>query len=353
MNKNLIYTIITILLAIVALYLIFSNSTTTIRQEAASFAIWDSASVTKIFLSDKTDRNILLERQEDGTWQLNGKYRAQQESVNLLMKTMVNLAILEPVSEAAHNTVIKLLAANAVKVEIYQVVPRIRLFKTLEWFPREKNTKTYYVGHVTQSNIGTYMLMEGAETPYIVYMPGFRGFVQSRYRTLESEWRDHTIFSARIPEIASIQVEFPGDPSRSYRVEHEGNHRFRLFSLADQQEIISYDTIRLLDFMTSFMNIRFEALVDDMNPQRKDTVLAASPLHIITLALSDGRQQVVKTYRKPGLPGEIDLDGNPVVFDRDRLYAVLQEGNEMVLIQYFVFDRITRPLSYFRLPEQR
>lgn len=349
MKKNLIYTIITVLLAIVALFLFFSNSRTTIRQEAASFAIRDSAFVTRIFLSDKTDRNILLERQEDGTWQLNGKYRAQQESVNLLLKTMVNLAILEPVSEAAHNTVIKLLAANAVKVEIYQDVPRIRLFKFLEWFPREKNTKTYYVGHVTQSNIGTYMLMEGAETPYIVYMPGFRGFVQSRYRTLESEWRDHTIFSARIPEIASVQVEFPGDPSRSFQVVHGGNHRFRLFSLADQQEIMSYDTIRLLDFMTSFMNIRFEALVDNMNPQRKDTVLAASPLHIITMTLNDGHQQVVKTYRKPGLPGEIDLDGNPVIFDRDRLYAVLEEGNEMVLIQYFVFDRITRPLSYFLL----
>ena len=349
MKKNLIYTVLIILLAALAVFLIITSSRTTLREEAASFAISDTSSVTRIFLSDKSNRNILLERNPEGGWSLNGKYRAQQESVDLLLKTMLNLAILEPVSEAAHNTVIRLLAANSVKVEIYQWVPRIKLFRHIWLFPHEKIAKTYYVGHVTQSNIGTYMLMEGSKTPYIVYMPGFRGFVQSRYRTIESDWRDHSIFTVPLTEIASVTVEFPAEPSHSFRVIQEDTPSQRLFSLAEGREIPVFDTIRVLDFVTSFMNIRFEALVNDMDPQRKDSVFACPPLHIITVVRKDGRQQVVKTYRKPGLPGEIDLDGNPVIFDRDRLYAVINDGQDQVLIQYFVFDRITRPLPYYLL----
>lgn len=347
MKKNLIYTVLIILLAAFAAFLVITSSRSTLRRETASFAISDTSSVTKIFLSDKSNRNILLERNPEGGWDLNGKFMAQKESVDLLLKTMLNLAILEPVSEAAHNTVIKLLAANSVKVEIYQKVPRIKLFRKIRLFPHEKNVRTYYVGHVTQSNIGTYMLMEGSKVPYIVYMPGFRGFVQSRYRTIESDWRDHSIFTIPLQEIAWISVEFPAQPDYSYRITQEAPASFRLFSLNDSIEITAYDTVRVLDFVTSFMNIRFEALVNDMDPQRQDTVFAGSPLHIITVARKDGRQQVAKTYRKPGLPGEIDLDGNPVIFDRDRLYAVINDGQDHVLIQYFVFDRITRPLPYY------
>ncbi|MBP6977656.1 MAG: DUF4340 domain-containing protein [Lentimicrobiaceae bacterium] len=348
MKKNLVYIILIVILAIIALVLILSGSRTTLRREAASFAISDTASVTRIFLSDKNDRSVLLERQAEGGWSLNGKYRAQQESVDLLLKTMLNLAVLEPVSEAAHNTVVRLLSANSVKVEIYQWTPRLQLGKRVRLFMHEKKVRTYYVGHVTQNNIGTYMLMEGSETPFIVYMPGFRGFVQSRFKTIENDWRDHTIFAVPLQEIASVTVEFPGSPDKSFSVVREGDLALSLFSLNPRQEVQSFDTLRVLDFLTSFRNIRFEALINDMNPQRRDTVLSAPPLHIITVTTPDGDTQVVKTYRKPGMPGEIDLDGNPVIYDRDRLYAVIQEGHEMVLIQYFVFDRITRPLIYYQ-----
>ena len=33
-------------------------------------------------------------------------------------------------------------------------------------------------------------------------------------------------------------------------------------------------------------------------------------------------------------------------FDLDRAYALVNNGQDFVLIQYFVFDRIMRPLQY-------
>jgi hypothetical protein len=114
------------------------------------------------------------------------------------------------------------MSAIAKKIEIYQIRPRINLFNKVKLFPRETLTKTYYIGDVTQDNQGTYMLMEGADEPYIVHIPGFRGFVSTRYSTVKADWRDFTVFKTPIGEIASVQVEFPLDPGQSFRMDVEG-----------------------------------------------------------------------------------------------------------------------------------
>jgi hypothetical protein len=347
MKNFLLYLVLILLLATIALILIVTRSGSTLQKRAADFAIEDTARISKIFLADKNNRTVLLERQPAGNWKLNGKYRAHQENVDLLLKTMHNLAILEPVSEASYNTVLSVMAASAIKVEIYCRDYRIKLFGTLRLFPHEKKCKTYYVGHVTQNNIGTYMMMEKSSRPFIVYIPGFRGFVASRYRTVENDWREHTIFSSSIREIASVILDFNQEPEKSFRVEQTAEGIFAVYPLASPIPVPRYDTLKILDLLTSFGNIRFEGFVDDMDPSRKDTVLAQIPIHTITLELKDGTRYQAITYRKPGLPGEIDLEGDPVLFDRDRLYAVINNGQDIVLVQYFVFDRITRPLAYF------
>jgi len=347
MRKNRIILLVTFVLAIIAAILIITNSKSTFRKELKDFAIDDTTKVTRIFMVDKSNRSVDLERIENEKWRLNDKYTAQQESVDLLLKTMVNLAVMEPVSEAAHNTVVTLLASSSIKVEIYQEVYRIRLFNKIKLFPHEKLTKTYYVGHTTQNNIGTYMLMEGADKPFIVYMPGFRGFVASRYRTIEKDWRDHTMFNSRLQDIQSVSVEFPEDPEQSYIVTNNDDRFFELTSLVDNSNISQFDTLKVLKLITSFSKINFESLLNDMHPDRIDSLTSGPPFHIITLTKKSGDEQVVKTYHKPGKPGEINYKGEPVLWDRDRFYATLNDGQDFVLIQFYVFDKITRPLVYF------
>jgi len=117
MRKNRLIIILTIVLAVIAALLAITGSKGTIKPALKDFAVDDTSNVVKIFMTDKNNTNILLERQPQGFWELNGRYRAQQESVDLLLKTMLNLAVMQPVSEAAHNTVIKVMASSAVKVE--------------------------------------------------------------------------------------------------------------------------------------------------------------------------------------------------------------------------------------------
>jgi len=347
MKKNTYILLLVLILAALAAILIIRRSNSTIRNELKDFAISDTASVSRIFLVDKNNRSVDLVRQAGGDWNLNNKYTAQPESIDLLLKTMLNLAVMEPVSDAAHNTVITVMAANSVKVEIYQHDHRIKLFNRIRWIPYEKLAKTYYVGHTTQSNIGTYMLLEGSERPFIVYLPGFRGFVASRYRTVENDWRDHSIFKTKLQDIKSVTLEFPEEPSGSYKITNHENRYFDLVRLADKQSVPDFDTVKVLNMMTSFKRINFEALLSDMHSEKIDSLTAGVPFHIITLETANGEKQVVKTYHKPANPGETNYLGEPLLYDRDRFYAVINDGEDFVLIQFYVFDKITRDLEYF------
>ena len=44
---------------------------------------------------------------------------------------------------------------------------------------------------------------------------------------------------------------------------------------------------------------------------------------------------------------KMDLDGTPLKWDRDRLWLVLNDG-EVVVAQYYVFDRLLQKISLFR-----
>ena len=121
----------------------------------------------------------------------------------------------------------------------------------------------------------------------------------------------------------------------------------RFISLADNQQVPLFDTLKVMNFLASFRNINFEALLNDLEPHRKDSILAMTPYCIISLTDISRSTQSIKIYRKGAFPGEMDDLGTPAPYDLDRLYALVNDGKDFTLIQYFVFDKILRPKSFF------
>lgn len=349
MKKNRTIILITLVLLVIAAALIITSSNTTLRKNVSAFAVPDTAAVTKIFLADKSNNEVTLTRLPEGGWLVNGRSPAQQAKITSFLKTLMDLEVRSPVPLAARDNVIRRMAANAKKVEIYQVVPRINIFNLVRLFPREKNVKTYYVGDVTADNLGTFMLMEGAGEPYVLHIPNFRGFVSSRYSTNAADWRDYTVFKTRIGDIASVQMEFPGDPAQSYRMEVQDSRNVTLKSLYPERAIAHFDTIRVVSFLAAFEDVRFESLLEHLIERPFiDSVLASTPRTIVTLTDRSGRQNEVKIYRKKGFAELYMEDGAALEpMDLDRAYALVNDGEDFVLIQYYVFDRVTRPLGYF------
>ena len=104
--------------------------------------------------------------------------------------------------------------------------------------------------------------------------------------------------------------------------------------------------------MTAFSDLRYEALLNEMNAARKDSIIHSLPRNVIALIDAKGDTTVMKTFFKPNDERRIDLEGKLYVFDLDRAYALVNNDRDFVLIQYFVFDKVLKPLSFF-LPVQQ
>ncbi len=346
MKNNRITIILVGVLSIIAIILIFQNRKGTLDRKMSEFAISDTATITRIFMADMKNNKVLLEKTSPGIWSVNNNFKANSFGVDLLLKTINNLAVKAPVSKSGYNNVIKQLAVNSVKVEVYQQVHRIDIFNTIRLFRHEKLSKVYYVGSATPDNMGTFMLMEGSDVPFIVYQPGFRGFVSARFSARLNDWRDHSIFKNLPSDISSIKIEFTETPSESYIIEKFGSSRLEIKSLATNLKLSRFDTIRVVEMINAYKFINFEALLEGLDQKEIDSITASTHLNIITLTDIAGNINKVKTFRLRNKTGDFDESGNLLPYDRNRLYALINDGKEFVLIQYFVFDPITRPLSY-------
>jgi hypothetical protein len=207
MKKNRIAIILVIILSFISFWFIINKQNGTIKETLRDFAVADTASVNKIFLADKNGNSITLERQVAGHWTVNGKYHVRPDALQTLLSTIKKIDIKEPIGKNAQNNVIKRLAAKAVKCEIYQ---------------NNKLTKAYYVGTETPDQTGTYMIlidletMKPSEKAFVTYIPGFEGYLTTRYFVEERGWRDRTVFQYIPNAIKSVKVEAPSNPEYNY-----------------------------------------------------------------------------------------------------------------------------------------
>ena len=353
MKKNRAILIVVLILIVIAVVVIITKSgKSTFSKKDVDFAVEDTASVTKIFLADKKNRSVLLERMPDSEWKLNKKYKVRPSGVKLILETLKQLTPKMPVPLSAHNNIVAQLAAASVKVEVYQRVYRINLFDKIKLFPHEKLTKTFYVGSATADNMGTFMLLEGSDYPFVVHIPGLRGFVGPRFSVFEKDWRDHTVFRTKLADIKSVIMEIPKDPENSFRVDVEGDD-YKLIKLTDGSVVNGYDTLKLLNFMTAFADLRFESLMDEyIEPKKKDSIIHSTPQNILTLIDKNNDTTRAITFAKPNEKMTMDFEGNMYVSDVDRLYALVNDNRDFVMLQYFVFDKVIRPLSYFEIDKK-
>ena len=356
MKNNRLTIIIAAVLVVVAGVLIWNNRyLSTIQGEASDFMVWDTATVTKIYLADRQNNESLLERTDAG-WVLNGEYKAHPKQVSKLLSTLYKIRIRMPVSKASHDNIVRQIAVRSTKVEIYQMVPRINLFNKVKLFNHEKRTKVFYVGDANKDNSGSFMIKEGADKAYIVYIPGFRGFVSTRFTAKPTDWRDHVVFNSTLADIQSVSVEFGSEPQKSFRVDNVGKHQYKLTRLADNADL-PIDTLKVINLMSSFGDLRFETFFNDILPQQRiDSIINSPFLHLITLNTKAGETVQMKTFiRRTQDRYGVDTPDNLAYpegivdpIDHDRLYALINDGEDFVGIQYYTFDKIFRDVNYYQ-----
>lgn len=314
-----LYIIVLIFLLIAATIIYFIKTNSTIKKELRDFAVEDTASVNKIFMVNKANEQVVIER-NGNKWIVNNKYEARKDAIDLILYTLNRVEVKSPVSKSAFDNTVKLLSAQNVKVEVYQ---------------NDKLTKVIYVGGPTKDSYGTYMMLENSATPFIVHIPGFYGYLSTRFFVQEHLWRSQSIFNYSFNEISEINVEYPSNKENSFHV-ISSNNNFTINPVEKSVKQINYDTSYVKEYIARFKAINFESLVVNIDSLKKDSILKSSPFAKIKIKDINGIENKLTAYLRPA-SGTIDDDGVPHIYDPDRLYAFLNNG-EMVIIQYYVFD---------------
>lgn len=326
-NRNTL--IIVIILITIALWFYNKDRSGTISKELRDFAIEDSSYINKIFLANKAGEEVLLTKIKPGIWKVNEEFIARNDAINLLLATMLQIEFKAPVGKNAKENVTKNLASGACKVEIYE---------------NNELIKTYFVGGETQDQLGTYMLLVDPETgknapsACIVHIPGFNGYLTTRYFTQAKEWRSRNLFTFVPNEIQSVKVEFPLKRELSYEVKTLEKNVFDVVQLSSGNAIRDFDTLAVKQYLSYFQSVNFEDFASGLSPFQMDSIIQAIPIYELSITDFTGFSKKLRFYNKKGNPQEIDVD---------RMYANVDGDTELLVVQYYIFGKLLPTPDYF------
>lgn len=350
-KKNIISIVIVAILIVIAGIIIGNNSYhSSLRSEASDFTVYDTASITKMFFADKSGHQVLLQREADN-WTVDDEYIANQYMVNDMLYTLNRMRIKMPVSISRSDNIVARMATTNIKVEVYQILPRINLFNKIKMFYHETRSKVFYIGDVTQDNQGTYILKEGGDKVYVAHLPGLRGAISPRFTANPIDWRDHHIFNEPMDNIASVKLEINGDLHNSFIINEINRAQFTMNRL--DGEPVDFSDNKVLSLMMEFKDVRFESFLNDVDPARRDSIINSPFQQRLTLTTKDGKSRSVTTFRLIAYSDIFEYSPEDIekyedmIKDPDHQYALLSDGNEFVLIQDFVFGKLLKPADYY------
>ncbi len=330
MRTNLKYIVVLIGLFIFAGLYYFSNTKGTLNLKKANFSIENPEDITEIKLIS-SDVEVLINRNLDH-WELNNNYRARTKTVMEFLRVLSSIDVYSPVSKTEKEQVASILKAEGVIVEI---------------FKNKKVIKSFYVSKPSMNREKTYMMMMRSDQAYIVRIPLFKGNLADLFTTNENLWRDRTLFDYQPQNIKEITVSYSENLEKSFSATNYGDGTFSLKQINSDSYIESFDVEKLSRYFTYFQNIWFERIATDITKSETDSIKNSSPFVIIEVEDINGEVNKIKIYKKLAA-NEFDEFGKEIEFDFNRAYALFNENNEILIIQYYICDPLLKEIDYFR-----
>jgi len=307
-KKQLYYLVLIVLFGVLIWFLSIDKKSTIITDN--NFSVSDTASVSKIFIADRNGTTITLGK-TGNKWIVNNKYGVRKDAIKTILSTINQIKIQRPVPINAFANVVKNLATTGVKVEIYT--------------DKKTPNKTYTIGSSTANHLGTYMLMDGAATPFVVHIPAFNGFLSPRYgitgnKVNEKDWRTRNIFQIKRENITGVSINNIQQPKQSFALI---NGPLALLNHSGIE--VDFNQEKALALLNGFKLLNCESYKDEKG--RKEL---ATPLHELIV-----NNDTLRTYAIGNMVNKDKAEN----FTVKRMYATLNNG-ELMLIQDYVFNKV-------------
>lgn len=338
MNRTLILLVLFLLLGGGAFYMLQNqdNLSTTSHRTDGDFAVENVDEIQKIFIADRKDYKVLLERKK-GHWTYNKEFKARQTAIDDLLSTIKGIRMKYTTPRGAEKPMIENLAIAGVKVEIYG--------------KNDKKLKTYYVGGTTANSLGTYMIMEGSSEPYVTHIPTFQGMLRGKFMKQPDDWKDLMLFGESVEEIEFVSVEYPKQRNKSFKLEKSESGSFSVNPFYEASPKIDKPILQgaVEKYLSGFKGLQAESFSN--GDERRDSMSQTLPFVTISVKNNKGEMNVANFY-----PIVIkDEFGNPVAFLRAGMkntssiarYFVDYTDGSFRMVQHKVFEHIFWSYDYF------
>ncbi|MCC7224614.1 MAG: hypothetical protein IT273_12875 [Chitinophagales bacterium] len=334
--KNYRYFLLLLILALGAVWLIARRGSQTMSAADTRFAFKDTAAITKIFIRDRDGRTATLTREAGGTWRANGNSNARPDGIANLLNTIYKVFVVKPVPRTAYDNVMESFRNPAKTVEIYTTDP-------------QKPAHKYAICPAPQK-VGTYMLLDGSQEPFVVGVPAFEGSLIQRYITHAEQWRSRSVLDYQPDQVAWIKADYRLQPEHSFmlRVNDNAKNDYTIEPLSAQyaRPNARSRAMAIDSLLWSLHDKSVETYVNDY-PQL-DSLEKATPYCHYTVGGKDGSRQTLIVFLAPitrRAKQQSDGKGNLLQYDNERYFAFVNEGKSLAIIQRYVFDNALKKYS--------
>lgn len=334
-SSLLIIGVLVCLIAVSILVFKKKGKSSTLDEDARNFSYKDTAAITKVFIADKNGRQCTVERTKAG-WVVNNKFHVRPDAILTLLETIKNVEVKRPVARQAKEGTLKVLSNKAIKVEIYK---------------GDDLVKQYYVGHETPDGEGTHMLLTDVESgdnyddPFVVFIPGFTGFLNTRYIVEEKHWRDLSVINYTPDKIKTIAYFNNNFPDSSFSIQIVNTKTFVLKNHLNA--VLPFSELKMKQYLAYFQNLNCEAIFTSTDKKVADSLKTAKPFASFVITDVNNKNNRYDFYfKQPPTFKNIEY-GIRYKYDPDRLYVNFDDKKEWAVIQYYVFGKLFITTDYF------
>lgn len=330
MKKTIGYLVVFVGLIAVSAWLFLSDQKPS-EEEQRAFQTPEIGELSRIELKDRAGNFTVLSK-IDEKWMVDESFPVSKITLNDLLYALEHMEAAYPAPAPAVDNVLTQMVSNATKVSLYKN-------------GKKKPFKVFVVGGPNHDQDGTYMLMEidgeAADRPYLVKLPGFKGYVTYRFSAIRNFWIGTQFTKLLAEEIKSVSLEyFQEDTEQSFTLSRKEGE----FSLLKDNELVDKDSVNTEmaeAYFNAFMDLSFERYLDSLPKQ--DSVLKHMHFADLSLKLNEGDERKVSIYFKPypkqeNLP--LDELGKAKTIDPDKLYLYDHGSQAYYTIQYYTFGKL-------------
>lgn len=298
------------------------------------FKVKDVSKIHKIFLVNRRQGlETTLERNGQG-WTYNEKYKANQNVMESLLDAISEIEIKYVPNKNAKPVILKDLATNSIKVEIYG--------------KNDKLIKSYYLGSATNDNYGTHAIMEDSNNPMVVHSPTFYGIIFGRFDKQPREWRSRIFIEEDPSDITAVRIDYPKQQQNAFSLAvNNGNYTVEpIYPGIPKIDRPPFDRI-VKNYLEGFARVACEGY-EEPKPFLDSLLRDGIPFADFTFERKDDSQFNIKLYPMP----KQDETGQITGTDDLRYLGIINGGDENVLVQRALIGPLLRGYSYFFPDEQ-